>query len=55
MSIAYQSATGGRTVRIVSDLEVIGELLYGWCHLREDQRVFNLSRIWGVTPVVARS
>jgi hypothetical protein len=53
VSIAYQSATGGRTVRIVSDLEVIGELLYGWCHLREDERVFNLSRIWGVTPVVA--
>ncbi|WP_323180409.1 WYL domain-containing protein [Streptomyces sp. NBC_00102] len=24
--------------------------LYAWCHLRDDERVFTLSRIHGIMP-----
>ncbi|MCP9944594.1 hypothetical protein LUX12_07040 [Streptomyces somaliensis] len=51
ITIEYVAASGGRTVRTVSDLEMAPPLLYGYCHLREDERVFTLSRIQSVLPV----
>lgn len=48
--ITYRSATGGRTTRMISDLELAGDLINAWCHLRDDQRVFNLTRISSVDP-----
>jgi predicted DNA-binding transcriptional regulator YafY len=33
---------------VVSDLELSGQLLEGWCHLRNAERVFRLSEILSV-------
>lgn len=51
VTIEYVAASGNRTVRTVSDLEMDPPLLYAYCHLREDDRVFTLSRIQSVLPV----
>lgn len=48
--ITYRSATGGRTTRMISDLELTGDVINAWCHLRDDQRAFNLTRISSVAP-----
>ena len=48
--ITYETAAGGVSRRMVSDLELIGDHLYAWCHLREDQREFNVARIRDVHP-----
>ncbi len=48
--ITYQTAAGGVSRRLISDLELIGDHLYAWCHLREDQREFNVARIREVHP-----
>ena len=49
--ITYQSATGGVTNRAVSDLDLVGGQLDAWCHLRDDQRMFNVGRILRVVPL----
>ena len=46
--IRYRSASSSVTDRVVSDLELSGHLLEGWCHLRNDERVFRLSEILSV-------
>jgi hypothetical protein len=51
VKITYQSASGGTTTRVISDIEMINGLLYAWCHLRNDDRVFSLDRIQAVAPV----
>uniref|UniRef100_UPI0015F0F0FE WYL domain-containing protein n=1 Tax=Streptomyces phytophilus TaxID=722715 RepID=UPI0015F0F0FE len=50
VTIEYVAASGNRTVRTVSELEVDAPYLYAWCQLRDDDRVFTLSRIHGVMP-----
>ncbi|WP_245641085.1 helicase C-terminal domain-containing protein [Streptomyces megasporus] len=50
VTIEYVAASGNRTVRTVSELELDAPHLYAWCHLRDDERVFTLSRIHGVMP-----
>ncbi|MFD5058161.1 MULTISPECIES: helicase C-terminal domain-containing protein [unclassified Streptomyces] len=50
ITIEYVAASGGRTVRTVSELDVDPPYLYGYCHLRQDNRVFTLSRIRTVLP-----
>lgn len=50
VTIEYVAASGNRTVRTVSELEVDPPYLYAWCQLRDDDRVFTLSRIHGVMP-----
>ncbi|WOI62446.1 WYL domain-containing protein [Streptomyces fradiae] len=50
VTIEYMAASGSRTVRTVSDLEMDPPYLYGYCHLREDERVFSLSRVQSVLP-----
>ncbi|QFU96941.1 hypothetical protein KDY119_00433 [Luteimicrobium xylanilyticum] len=43
--IRYRASSGGVTLRTVSDLEVVGNSLYGYCHLRHDDRNFNLAGV----------
>ncbi|MFF1381157.1 helicase C-terminal domain-containing protein [Streptomyces sp. NPDC058308] len=50
LTIEYVAASGNRTVRTLSRLELDPPYLYAWCHLRDDERVFSLSRIHGVMP-----
>jgi hypothetical protein len=49
--IVYVSADGRRSERVVEPMEVEqGHLLRAWCHLRDDERVFSLTRIRAVSP-----
>ncbi|MFD9205626.1 WYL domain-containing protein [Streptomyces sioyaensis] len=50
ITLEYLAVPGNRTVRTVSKLELDPPFLSAYCHLREDQRVFNLSRIQTVMP-----
>ncbi|MET8561994.1 helicase C-terminal domain-containing protein [Streptomyces flaveolus] len=50
VTIEYVATTGNRTIRTVSGLELDPPYLYAWCHLRDAERVFTLSRIHGVMP-----
>ncbi|MGW5640458.1 helicase-associated domain-containing protein, partial [Streptomyces sp. NPDC003832] len=50
VTIDYVAASGRRTARTISELDLDPPYLYAWCHLREDDRVFALSRIRGVRP-----
>ncbi|MEU4272315.1 helicase-associated domain-containing protein [Streptomyces sp. NPDC026092] len=51
ITIEYVAASGSRTVRTLSRLELDPPYLEAWCHLREAERVFTLSGIQGVMPV----
>ena len=48
--ITYRSSTGGVTTRTISDIELVAGLMYAWCHLRDDERVFALDRVQAVLP-----
>jgi len=48
--IDYAATTGGRTIREISDIQLIGASLYARCALRQDDRVFTVSRIQSVSP-----
>lgn len=48
VQLRYRSASGGVTVRLVSDLALRGGYLYGWCHLRQDERFFSLDGVLSV-------
>ncbi|MGW3458104.1 helicase-associated domain-containing protein [Streptomyces olivaceoviridis] len=50
VTIEYVAASGSRTIRTLSELDLDPPYLYAWCHLRSDERVFTLSRIHGVMP-----
>ncbi|OIV35239.1 hypothetical protein BIV57_22635 [Mangrovactinospora gilvigrisea] len=50
ITVEYIATSGNRTVRTLSDLELDPPYLNAWCHLREAERVFTLSRIHGVMP-----
>lgn len=50
ITVEYITASGNRTVRTLSDLELDPPYLDAWCHLREAERVFTLSRVHGVLP-----
>ncbi len=50
ITIEYVAASGNRTVRTLSEIDFDPPYLYAWCHLRDDERVFTLSRIHGVMP-----
>ncbi|MFF8442800.1 hypothetical protein ACF07U_18250 [Streptomyces californicus] len=47
-TVGYVVASGNRTVRTLSELVLDPSYVYAWCHLRDDERVFALSRIHGV-------
>jgi hypothetical protein len=46
--IRYRSRSGGESVRVVSGLEIRFGAVFGWCHLRQDTRMFSLERVLGV-------
>ncbi|MGE7385117.1 helicase C-terminal domain-containing protein [Streptomyces sp. NPDC004126] len=50
ITVEYVAASGNRTVRTLSRLALDPPYLEAWCHLRDDERVFTLSRIHGVMP-----
>lgn len=50
VTIEYTAASGNTTIRTLTRLELDAPYLYAWCHLRDDDRVFALSRIHGVMP-----
>jgi hypothetical protein len=50
VTVEYVAASGSRTVRTLSEIDFDPPYLYAWCHLRDDERVFTLSRIQGVMP-----
>ncbi|MGW2373387.1 helicase C-terminal domain-containing protein [Kitasatospora sp. NPDC001683] len=50
ITIEYVATSGNATVRTLSRLELDAPYLNAWCHLRDDERVFTLSRIHGVMP-----
>ncbi|MFF4365126.1 helicase-associated domain-containing protein [Streptomyces sp. NPDC001594] len=51
ITVEYVATSGSRTVRTLSSLELDPPYLEAWCHLREAERVFTLSRIHGVMPL----
>ncbi|MFH9353152.1 helicase C-terminal domain-containing protein [Kitasatospora sp. NPDC017646] len=50
ITIEYVATSGNASVRTLSRLELDAPYLHAWCHLRDDERVFTLSRIHGVMP-----
>ncbi|MEU8461951.1 helicase C-terminal domain-containing protein [Streptomyces sp. NPDC029003] len=50
ITVEYFATSGNRTVRTLSRLELDPPYLEAWCHLRNDERVFTLSRIHNVMP-----
>lgn len=49
--IEYMPTGGGRTVREISDIQLIGSTIYAVCGLRQEDREFNVSRIQSVSPL----
>ncbi|WP_405855780.1 helicase C-terminal domain-containing protein [Streptomyces sp. NBC_00090] len=49
--VAYVAASGSPTVRTLSRLDLDPPYLEAWCHLRDAERAFTLSRIHEVMPV----
>ncbi|WP_274560312.1 helicase C-terminal domain-containing protein [Streptomyces spiramyceticus] len=50
VTVDYVAASGSRTVRTLDRLTLDPPYLEAWCHLRDAERVFTLSRIHGVMP-----
>ncbi|MCG6494463.1 helicase C-terminal domain-containing protein [Kitasatospora sp. A2-31] len=50
ITVEYVATSGSTTVRTLSRLELDAPYLHAWCHLRDDERMFTLSRIHGVMP-----
>ncbi|MFG2823126.1 helicase C-terminal domain-containing protein [Kitasatospora sp. NPDC048365] len=50
ITIEYVATSGSTTVRTLSRLELDAPYLHAWCHLRNDERMFTISRIHGVMP-----
>ncbi|MDQ7904847.1 helicase-associated domain-containing protein [Phytohabitans sp. ZYX-F-186] len=51
IEISYTDGEGESTRRVVEPAELDGPKLSAWCRLRDDERVFLLSRIESVSPV----
>ncbi|MET9460943.1 helicase C-terminal domain-containing protein [Streptomyces canus] len=52
ITVEYVATSGNRTVRTLSRLALAPPYLEAWCHLREAERVFTLSRIHSVMSVM---
>ncbi|WP_369192612.1 WYL domain-containing protein [Streptomyces sp. R08] len=50
ITVEYVAASGKQTVRTLSRLALDPPYLEAWCHLREAERVFPLSRIHSIMP-----
>lgn len=51
--IDYVNAQGNPSSRVIEAATLAGDMLHGWCRLREDERMFTLRRIQHVSPVIA--
>lgn len=51
ITVEYVATSGNRTVRTLSRLDLDPPYLEAWCHLRDAERVFTLSRIHGAMNV----
>ncbi|MET9568792.1 helicase-associated domain-containing protein [Streptomyces virginiae] len=51
ITVEYVATSGSRTVRTLSDLDLDPPFLEAWCHLRDAERAFTLSRIHSVMSV----
>ncbi|MFJ8852742.1 helicase C-terminal domain-containing protein [Streptomyces sp. NPDC102437] len=51
ITVEYVATSGNRTVRTLSRLDLDPPYLEAWCHLRDAERVFTLSRIHSVLSV----
>lgn len=49
--IRYRASSGGITERTISEMSLIGDFIYAWCHLRSAERYFALKSILSVTGV----
>ena len=52
VQIRFRASSGGVTVRVVSDLRLERDHLWGFCHLRQDLRYLLVSSILEVAAVV---
>lgn len=52
ITVEYVATSGNRTVRTLSRLMLDPPYLEAWCHLRDAERVFTLSRIHSVMSVL---
>ena len=50
VTIRYRSQSGRDSVRMVSQLNLVGDSLFAFCHLRNEERIFRLDRIVEVAP-----
>ena len=50
--IEYQAGSGAVTQRVISDPELADGMIFAWCELRQDERMFTASRILSVAPAV---
>jgi predicted DNA-binding transcriptional regulator YafY len=49
--IDYTDTKGQVSTRIIEQAALDGRRLEAWCHLRDDERAFQLDRIAAVYPV----
>ncbi|MEU9185455.1 helicase C-terminal domain-containing protein [Streptomyces sp. NPDC048484] len=54
ITVEYVATSGSRTVRTLSRLMLDPPYLEAWCHLRDAERVFTLSRIHSVVSVLPK-
>ena len=50
IAITYRSASGAVTERVIQDPELLGAVVHAWCELRQDERVFTVTRMLSVAP-----
>jgi hypothetical protein len=50
VEIHYTDGQGGRSVRVIQEIELLGGAIEAWCQLRGDDRMFMLDRIDAVAP-----
>lgn len=50
VEIDYRASSGRVTTRVVEELEDVDGRLEGYCHLRDDDRVFSPSGVLAVRP-----
>jgi hypothetical protein len=48
--IRYEAGNGAVSRRVISDITLLAGSLFAWCHLRNDERNFTLSRVLSVAP-----
>jgi hypothetical protein len=52
LRITYCAASGAITDRVICDPDLDQGMLYAWCELRQDERVFAIARILSVAPAI---